>query len=303
MEKLLADVSDDAVRAILLAIAGASQRVCALAGKTGGAVAAGSVNEFGDAQLALDLAAERAITDALRGVESVAVIASEECPEEQFLNEGGSYSVAFDPLDGSSIVGCNWAVGSIFGVWEGKALRDAKGGDMCAAAAAVYGPRCTLWVGARGLEGVLEFTLRDGEWVRTDGVKALRPDVKVFAPANLRAAQDDEGYESLVSFYMKNRYTLRYSGGLVPDVCQIFTRRGGIFASPVSTRSKAKLRVLYEVMPMAYLVECAGGAAVDQHGKRVLDRVVDGCDERLGLCCGTKEEVQRFVVTVCAGKK
>lgn len=28
--------------------------------------------------------------------------------------------MAFDPLDGSSVVGANWAVGSIFGVFPGR---------------------------------------------------------------------------------------------------------------------------------------------------------------------------------------
>lgn len=32
------------------------------------------------------------------------------------------YSVGFDPLDGSSIIDANFAVGSIFGVWPGDKL-------------------------------------------------------------------------------------------------------------------------------------------------------------------------------------
>jgi len=30
---------------------------------------------------------------------------------------GKDFIVCFDPLDGSSIIGLNWTVGSIFGVW------------------------------------------------------------------------------------------------------------------------------------------------------------------------------------------
>jgi hypothetical protein len=60
--------------------------------------------------------------------------------------------VAFDPLDGSSIVGANWAVGSIFGVWPGSSLVGRTGREQAAAAYAVYGPR-TLFVLARPVAG------------------------------------------------------------------------------------------------------------------------------------------------------
>lgn len=46
---------------------------------------------------------------------------------------------------------------------------------------------------------------------------------------------------------MGNRYTLRYSGGLVPDVCQQFTKRMGVFANPTSASSPAKIRLAFEV--------------------------------------------------------
>lgn len=134
----------------------------------------------------------------------------------------------------------------------------------------------------------------NGVWMRTDSVDTMKQ-VKVFAPANLRASQDDGAYSGLVERFMRERYTLRYSGGLVPDVCQLLTRRGGIFLSPVSSRAKAKLRTLYEVMPMALLIEAGGGMAVDERGERVLERVASGLDERMGLVCGEQDEVERFV--------
>lgn len=45
-------------------------------------------------------------------------------------------------------------------------------------------------------------------------------DSKIFSPANLRACQEDEGYDALVKDWMAKKYTLRYTGGLVPDVYQ-----------------------------------------------------------------------------------
>ena len=52
--------------------------------------------------------------------------------------------VAFDPLDGSSIIGANFAVGSIFGVWPGGTLVGSSGRAQVAAAYAVYGPQTLL---------------------------------------------------------------------------------------------------------------------------------------------------------------
>ena len=40
----------------------------------------------------------------------------------------------------------------------------------------------------------------------------------------MRAAQDPSSYEKLIAHWMENRYTLRYTGGLVPDICQQFTK-------------------------------------------------------------------------------
>lgn len=82
----------------------------------GGTDAVGTHNAFGDAQLEADLRADAVIVDALRRCRAVATVSSEEKPSELAIaNDSGRelYSVAFDPLDGSSIVDVNWSVGTI----------------------------------------------------------------------------------------------------------------------------------------------------------------------------------------------
>lgn len=86
---------------------------------------AGSHNPFGDAQLPVDLRTEQIIVEELVACGAVAMVSSEENPVEKVLVDtacspktdrpGGLYSVAFDPLDGSSIIASNWAVGTIVG--------------------------------------------------------------------------------------------------------------------------------------------------------------------------------------------
>jgi sedoheptulose-bisphosphatase len=81
---------------------------------------------------------------------------------------------------------------------------------------------------------------------------------------------------------------------LVPDVVHALVKGHGVYVSPVTEASKAKLRRLYELAPLALIVECAGGRAVDPAtGRDVLATVIGDCDERGGLVCGTGVEVGR----------
>ena len=43
----------------------------------------------------------------------------------------------------------------------------------------------------------------------------------MFSPGNLRATFDNPAYEKLISYYIGEKYTLRYTGGMVPDVFQV----------------------------------------------------------------------------------
>lgn len=59
---------------------------------------------------------------------------SEEVPEPVDL-QGDGFSVAFDPLDGSSIVDTNFTVGTIFGIWPGDKLKGITGREQARRAA------------------------------------------------------------------------------------------------------------------------------------------------------------------------
>ena len=112
----------------------------------------------------------------------------------------------------------------------------------------------------------------------------MHQESKIFSPANLRACADLEGYERLVSYWMHNRYTLRYTGGLVPDVYQQFTKEMGIFTNPSTPKSPAKLRLAFEVAPYAFLVEKAGGCSSDGvTGNSLLDSKIEAVDQVRGF--------------------
>ena len=91
-----------------------------------------------------------------------------------------------------------------------------------------------------------------------------------------------------------SRYTLRYSGGLVPDFYHSLIKSSGVFLSPISKSSPAKLRLLYEAACLSQLSIWAGGAAVDNQGNNMADKVIQAYDERSALIIGSKNEVQRY---------
>ena len=140
--------------------------------------------------------------DACRASKVIREGASEEDPEVRDTDEGGEgeFTVCWDPLDGSSIVDNNWAVGTIVGIWPKKTgLIGATGRDQVTSIVALYGPRTTVLVALD--DGTYEFTygctpdgcmLEDGSfypWICSRKKIEIAAESKIFSPANLRAAQ------------------------------------------------------------------------------------------------------------------
>lgn len=257
---------------------------------------AGSQNASGDDQLQLDINCDEAVFRAVRASGVYHTVASEETPVETQVGDG-IYSLGCDPLDGSSIIDANFSVGSIYGIWPGTQLVGRSGREQIASAVALYGPRTVLCVALADSKQVFEVTLVNDrtDWEVSRDTIVIQPHGKVFAPGNLRATTDHAGYKALMEHWMTERYQLRYSGGMVPDVYHIFAKSKGIFTNVSSASAKAKLRLLYEVAPLGLIVECAGGVAMDESkDQSVLDIVIEDCDQRLGVCFGSSGEVDIY---------
>lgn len=61
-------------------------------------------------------------------------------------NPNGEFTVCWDPLDGSSIVDNNWAVGTMIGVWGSKSGTGADGLIGATGRDQVCAPQCSLRV-------------------------------------------------------------------------------------------------------------------------------------------------------------
>lgn len=264
---------------------------------------AGTQNTSGDDQLHLDIDCDNAVFKALRESGVYAIAASEETPVETTVctdESSGKFSIGFDPLDGSSIIDANFTVGSIFGIWPGKGLLGRTGREQVASSVALFGPRTTLILALPkgstriGEDIVFEVTLTQdlSIWEVSRDKISIEKHGKIFAPGNLRASNDNENYNSLIQYWISERYTLRYTGGMVPDVYHIFAKSKGVFSNVSSEKAKAKLRLLYEVAPIGLIVECAGGCTTHESiNMSVLDDVIDNLDKRLGVCFGSEDEV------------
>ncbi|CAI8597305.1 unnamed protein product [Vicia faba] len=299
LEEFLSKATPDKGLIRLMVCMGEALRTISFKVKTASCGGTQCVNSFGDEQLAVDMLANNLLFEALKHSHFCKYACSEEIPELQDMGgptEGG-FSVAFDPLDGSSIVDTNFTVGTIFGVWPGDKLIGVTGREQVAAAMGVLGPRTTYVLALKDFPGTHEFLLLDeGKWQHVKETHEIG-EGKLFSPGNLRATFDNTNYAKLVDYYVREKYTLRYTGGMVPDVNQIIVKEKGIFTNVTSPTAKAKLRLLFEVAPLGLLIENAGGYSSDGY-KSVLDKVVENIDDRTQVAYGSKNEIIRFEETL-----
>lgn len=260
--------------------------------RTGDLGVAGTSNLYGEEQLALDVLSDRIIRKRLQHSGVVCNIASEEMEEifQVSSNPQGMFSVAYDPLDGSSLVDVNLAVGTIVGIYQGCDLLQA-GRKMVGAVYILYGPRVSL-VYSVG-KGVFEFTMNQlMEFTLTREHIRMQPSGDIYSPGGLRKKYC-EGNERFIRYLEDKGSKLRYSGGFVPDINQVLIKGKGVFMYPaLSDSPNGKLRLLFELNPMAFLVEQAGGAATNGESP-ILDIVPDSLDQRSPIYIGCREDVEK----------
>ena len=291
LQNFLDQNTDEKLADLLQIIANLSKEIAHLI-QTGGVGYAETENDFGENQLALDVQADQLIAKVLGESGLVSYLTSEESVQPTKFKKG-DLIVAYDPLDGSSLVDANLAFGSIFGIWTGKEIIGQTGRDLVASCFVVYGPRLTLVLGLP--VGTFEFTLNtDYEYELTQEKIILEKNKKYFAPGGVHSLIPRSKYDNLVRFWLKNHYILRYSGGLVPDLNHILAKRGGVFAYPeVEGYPEGKLRLTFECLPMAYIITQAGGKAGDGRGNLILDQKIIDLGARSPLVLGSSEEVVR----------
>lgn len=273
-----------------------------------------SENVQGEVQKKLDVISNEILLEANEWGGNLAAMASEEMDTIHRIPSHfpkGKNLLLFDPLDGSSNIDVNVSIGTIFSVLqlpEEAHSRDIEekdfmqpGTKQVAAGYAVYGPQTMLILTVGS--GVVGFTLdrETGSWVLTHPAITIPQDTAEFA-INM---SNQRHWEAPISRYIDEclqgkdgplgkNYNMRWIASMVADVHRILSR-GGIFMYPRDHRESVrhgKLRLMYEANPMSFLVEQAGGAAIDG-AQRILDIQPSALHQRVGVILGSKNEVER----------
>lgn len=267
----------------------------------------GSSNVHGEVQQKLDVFAHDILFKAVIHGGQLCGLGSEE--EEDIIPvpdeyPKGRYIVLFDPLDGSSNIDANVSIGTIFSILrrvtpEGPArLEDflQPGYKQVCAGYIVYGSS-TMMVYTTGA-GVHGFTLDPsyGEFVLS------HPNIQIPRRGSYYSVNEanynywDEGLKKYID-YLKQEdkstgrpYKLRYIGSMVADVHRTLLY-GGIFMYPADKKSpQGKLRLLYELNPISFIIEQAGGKSSDGY-QRIMEIKPSSLHQRSPVFLGSEDDV------------
>ena len=293
-----AEPADSVVDAVFDAVAATAPEIrAALPGRR---VESGTENASGESVMAGDLYADELLGEAITAVNGVGSFVSEEretaVDAGGAVGDGGAYAVAIDPLDGSSNLRSNNAMGTVVGIYD--APLPATGRDLVAAGYVLYGPITTMVVA-------------DGSGVREEVVQSSDADggdhavTRTVVDDDLRLPADPTVYgfggrvpdwpDAFTAYAreIESELKLRYGGAMVGDVNQVLTY-GGVFAYPALVDAPdGKLRLQFEANPIAYIVERAGGAATDGRID-ILDVEPEGLHDRVPLYVGNETLIERL---------
>ena len=268
---------------------------------------AGTTNIQDEEQQKLDVFANETMTNSLNHTGRVCVMASEE--DEQIIPvpdqyPAGKYAVLYDPLDGSSNIDVNGAVGTIFSIYR-RVTTEGRGSEadvlqpgckQISAGYVIYGSS-TMLVYTTG-QGVAGFTLDPsiGEFLLSHPRIVIPRVGKYYSVNESNFARWNKGIQTAVRGFHGDRpqemtgKNSRYIGSLVADFHRNLIA-GGVFLYPADTKNtRGKLRLLYECSPMAFIAEQAEGSATDGVN-RILDIVPSALHQRTPLVIGSREDV------------
>ena len=274
----------------------------------------GETNVQGEQVQKLDEYSDQVFSSVLGRTGAFISMVSEERESVFSVKEGGvdsKFVIAFDPLDGSSNIDVNVAIGSIWGVYQrvtdGSSTKPGDNSDFLqaghkqiAAGYTVYGSS-TVFVYTTGA-GVHGFTLDPtiGEFVLTDDDMKIPRQGKVYSCNEANYSRWSNGVKGYIDYLKKAGTTdsekpnsLRYVGSLVADFHRTMLK-GGIFLYPSDAKNKSgKLRLLYECAPLSFIAEQAGGRATNGR-EPILNLVPESIHQRTPFFIGSSEMVEHL---------
>lgn len=277
---------------------------------------AGLVNILGDAAVGnasgddvkkLDVLANNLMKTYLMRAGHFCAIASEEEEDIVVMDESldSEYVIAFDPLDGSSNIDYNVSVGTIFSIHrrvtaegEQPALKDflQPGHTQLAAGYIIYGSSTMLvYTTGRGVHG---FTLDQsiGEWLLSHENIQIPAECDTYSANEAYSSRWDEASRTFLEEFKnaREKATCRHIGSLVADIHRNLLK-GGLHMRPYDNweQKKGKLRLNYELKPMAMIIEQAGGYSTDGT-QNILDIVPEQLHEKHPFVAGNADVARAY---------
>lgn len=266
----------------------------------------GSKNIHGESVKKLDLFADHQLISALeRSLITCMVISEENDGFVRLNSDGGKYIVYLDPLDGSSNIDVNVSIGSIFSIYmrnseSGEELSEEDalqpGTKQVAAGYVLYGSS-TILSYTTGL-GVSTFTLDPsiGEFILAVDGYQLPEHGSIYSINEGSYNSWDDGLKKYIKYCQQedpetNRpYKARYIGSMVADLHRTLVK-GGIFIYPSSKKyPNGKLRLMYECNPLSFIIEQAGGLAIDGY-QRIMEIKPQSIHQRTPIYIGSSHNV------------
>lgn len=269
--------------------------------------AAGGENVQGEQQQKIDVLSDEIFLAEMRSTGHVCAVGSEEQEELLVIDEyaDADWLVLVDPLDGSSNLDIDGPVGTIFSVVKRKTANSEQphvsdtlqsGREVVAAGYVLYGPSlmmvCSVGAGVHG------YTFNPA----SARFELSHPDMTIPASGgyySVNEANADKWMhgmgDRLNAMKEKTGLGMRYVGSMVADMHRTLLK-GGIFLYPADEKnSSGKLRLLYEAIPMGYLIEQAGGRAASTAELAVMDVQPEGLHQRVPVFLGSTSAVDALL--------
>lgn len=258
---------------------------------------AASGNESGDEQIELDIIADEAFFETLSKEDNVRYVVSEERPGLAKLSDG-PYSIALDPLDGSKAALIGIPSGAIFGIFENADVaEDFNGGNIIGGGFFVFGINLEVYFadGTEVFKGI--FNQETGKWTVLELTEPM-PSTDILAINGSNQLVWDQWLQDHYLSLLDTKggtvkpHNMRWFASMVSDLKRLLLQ-GGIFAYPGANRKgyeQGHLRLVYEAIPMSYLIHQMGGSSTDGT-QSLLTKPVTELHEKTPVFIGNADKI------------
>jgi len=252
-----------------------------------------NVNIHGEKSMQLDMYANDLVKESLLSLDFIHSIASEEEDEIINVNPNGKYLVCFDPLDGSSLISSNQAVGMVFAIYDKDKVFNSKLSDSILMSVYFHiGKNNSLVVNYDNTVYNLEYLFDEFHFKEVNTIDEMARNI---APGNLKILSSNDKYKNYLLSRLDNGLKLRYFACLISDVHFILSKASGIFIYlNDQNHPNGKLRLLYEVAPVSHILTALNAKSINHKGQSILDLVPEDVHENSTLVIGSSSEVDLF---------